>query len=400
MKTTASLLVGATLFCNATVSRAEPWARHTIDPANAESGKRGADGVRLGDINGDGHPDIATGWEEGEVIRVCVNPGPGKAKEPWVGVDVGKVSSAEDAVFADLDGDGHLDVVSATEGKSQTIYFHWCPSERNRLTDSEAWKTMAVPVTEGRTKWMFTLPRDIDRDGDTDLIVSSKDPNGTVSWLENPGNDSARQVEKWKLHRLTDAGWIMSLQMMEAKGEEYLVYSDRKGDSPGIYLAKAIAKSPWFEQPVLVGAAGRQVMFLDLAHLDDDQNLDIAVALHSDCILVLYQPEEVLQNWPDSAELDPLPTNKFGSPKAVAVGLIDDDEIPDFVITCEHANGKLGGALFSNMHSEFNDIGGPEGIKFDRIELLDLDADGDLDLLTCEERDQLGVFWYENPTKR
>ena len=27
----------------------------------------------------------------------------------------------------------------------------------------------------------------------------------------------------------------------------------------------------------------------------------------------------------------------------------------------------------------------------------DVDGDGDLDILCCEERDQLGVFWYENP---
>jgi hypothetical protein len=48
-----------------------------------------------------------------------------------------------------------------------------------------------------------------------------------------------------------------------------------------------------------------------------------------------------------------------------------------------------------------HEIGGPAGIKFDRIELLDLDADADLDVLTCEERHDnrgLGVIWYENPT--
>lgn len=31
--------------------------------------------------------------------------------------------------------------------------------------------------------------------------------------------------------------------------------------------------------------------------------------------------------------------------------------------------------------------------------MLDLDADGDLDLLTCEEVHNLGVFWYENPAR-
>ena len=399
MKTTASLLIGATLLCNVSLSASDPWIRHTVDPADAETGKRGADGVRLGDINGDGFPDIVTGWEEGKVIRVCLNPGPENASQQWQGIDVGHVTSAEDAVFADLDGDGNLDVVSATEGKTRTVYFHWCPANMEKLTDPAAWTTAPVPVTEGKQMWMFTLPRDIDADGDTDLIVGSKGKGGSVSWLENPGNETARQVEEWKLHRIADAGWIMSLRILEAKGEEYLVYSDRKGDGSGIYLAKAIAKSPWFEKPFCIGAAGEEVMFLDLAHLDDDQNLDIAVALRPDRIQVLYQPDEVLQKWPDFAELDPLASDKWGGVKAVAVGLIDKDEIPDFVITCERANGKLNGALLSTMHSEFTSISESEGVKFDRIELLDLDADGDLDVLTCEERDQLGVFWYENPTK-
>ena len=42
-------------------------------------------------------------------------------------------------------------------------------------------------------------------------------------------------------------------------------------------------------------------------------------------------------------------------------------------------------------------LGGPAGVKFDLMQVLDLDADGDLDVITCEEVDQLGVVWYENP---
>ena len=49
-----------------------------------------------------------------------------------------------------------------------------------------------------------------------------------------------------------------------------------------------------------------------------------------------------------------------------------------------------------------NEISGPVGSKYDRLELLDLDGDSDLDALTTEENygegsAGLGVIWYENP---
>lgn len=44
-------------------------------------------------------------------------------------------------------------------------------------------------------------------------------------------------------------------------------------------------------------------------------------------------------------------------------------------------------------------LGGPECLRYDLMQALDLDADGALDIITCEESDQLGVVWYENPTK-
>ena len=59
---------------------AEPWKRHTIDGSS-----RGADGVRLADVNGDGLQDMVTGWEEGGVVRLYLNPGPKRSQRPWPG---------------------------------------------------------------------------------------------------------------------------------------------------------------------------------------------------------------------------------------------------------------------------------------------------------------------------
>jgi hypothetical protein len=92
-----------------------------------------------------------------------------------------------------------------------------------------------------------------------------------------------------------------------------------------------------------------------------------------------------------------------GTGKGVAVGDIDLDGRNDLVFSCENARDELSGvrwlSLESNQIWTDHEISGPRGVKFDRLELLDLDGDGDLDVLTCEERDNLGVIWYENPTR-
>ena len=31
--------------------------------------------------------------------------------------------------------------------------------------------------------------------------------------------------------------------------------------------------------------------------------------------------------------------------------------------------------------------------------MLDVDSDGDLDVISCEEVHDFGMFWYENPTR-
>ena len=101
----------------------------------------------------------------------------------------------------------------------------------------------------------------------------------------------------------------------------------------------------------------------------------------------------------------PMPENT-GTAKGVAVADINKDGELDIVFSCEQAEGNKEGVMWMTPKYTLTDpeweattISGPEGVKFDRIELLDVDRDGDLDVFTCEERDNLGVFWYENPAR-
>ena len=79
---------------------------------------------------------------------------------------------------------------------------------------------------------------------------------------------------------------------------------------------------------------------------------------------------------------------------------VDLDGSPDIVYSAEQAKaGRSGVVWLSLRDNTLHDISGPEGVKYDLIELLDLDADGDLDVVTTEETVGLGLVWYENPAQ-
>ncbi|MBI1352966.1 MAG: VCBS repeat-containing protein [Acidobacteria bacterium] len=378
----------------------QPWERHAIDASS-----QGADGVRPADVNGDGLLDFATGWEEGGTVRAYLNPGPSDAPQRWPAVTVGQVGSPEDAVFADLDGDGAWDVISSTEGHTDALYVHWAPADPARYLDASAWTTAPIPASQGLTKWMFALPAQIDGQRGVDFFAGSKGSPAFIGWWQSP--DDPRDLQAWTWRPLYQAGWMMSLIQhdVDGDGDPDLVASDRREGRRGLLWLEnpgaAEAEGPWAEHRV--GPVDRdEVMFMTIADLDQD-GLDDMLAASKDGPLLFYRRLPGTAEWERHEIAMPA---SAGTGKAVAVADLDLDGRLDLAFTCEHAeDGKAGAMWLSFEESPFDPVwkehplSGPEGIKFDRIELLDLDADGDLDLITCEERDNLGVIWYENPTR-
>ena len=400
---TLLLLVGC-LCSGLLTGLAKPWKRHTIDSYSKAAGKLGADGVRLADVNGDGLLDITTGWEQGGAIVVYQNPGPAKARAAWPSVTVGRVVSPEDAMFIDLDNDGNLDVVSSCEGSARTMYIHWAPPKRGDYWNPSAWRTEAIPATKGKQLWMFAAPARLDCRGAAELFVSSKGGNASIGFLVRKDPDSlARDAGGFEYVKLRSAGWIMSLEPldMDGDGDTDLIYSDRRGANRGVGWLEnpgsATIRKPTAWKDHLLGGQGKEVMFLDAADLDGDDDTDIVCTTRSQQLLIFKKADT---KW----DVDTLP-NPYGLPhgKAVAIGDVNGDGRPDLVHTTNTGgNRKVPGVSWLEQAESkwaVHNIGGSVGVKFDLIELVDLDKDGDLDAITCEESDNLGVFWYENPLK-
>ena len=410
------LAVFLTGCCLTTIGRAEPpmrpggWKRHTIDNSSL-----GADGVRSADVNADGLPDLVCGWEQGGVSRIYLMQRKQGEHPAWLQIDAGQAPDVEDALFVDLDRDGAIDVVSSTEGDNRKVLIHWAPPAPQKYTDSSLWKTETL--FENHSRWMFALAMDVDGRHGLDVIVGGKGQDGVLGWLQCPAD--ARDLSAWKFHKLTDVTWTMSIicRDMNADGLIDILVSDRKGEREGVFWLQHPGKDhislrhawpkTWIADDL------HEVNFIDVYDFDGDGLAEIPATYrqgrNQGRLSILHRPRD--HSWKTLPVRIPSWITK---PKAVQVGDINLDGQPDLVLSAENAVDGRSGVIWLE-HSEgwdtpdwtVHDISGPEGIKFDINLLIDLDDDGDLDVINTEENNNarngnpgLGLFWYENPAER
>jgi len=146
----------------------------------------GPNSVAIGDLNGDGRPDLATANSEANTVSVLMNTGDGSLRAK---VDYGTGPGPESVAVGDLNGDSKLDLVSANCGLRSPDYL--CRKSN----------TVSVLLNRGdgsfQTKVDFTTGRnpdsvaigDLNGDGKPDLVTANVYAF-TVSVLANRGDGS------------------------------------------------------------------------------------------------------------------------------------------------------------------------------------------------------------------
>ena len=133
----------------------------------------GVEELAIGDVNGDGYPDIFVPSSQGSHSEVWLNDGTGSFNNSNQALDG---SSCTQAVLADLDGDSDLDAfVSRTNGSPNKV---WINDGNGNYTESgqELGNAFSTGVDAA----------DIDGDGDIDVITSNWQQPSRI-WI-NDGN--------------------------------------------------------------------------------------------------------------------------------------------------------------------------------------------------------------------
>lgn len=343
---------------------------HIIDNSS-----KGADGLRVLDINSDGFSDLIAGFEEGGEVKLYINQ-----KTQFKTINVMKVKDVEGVTFGDFNSDGVIDIVSFSEGDTREINL------AIGSKDFDSWEQHKLPAP--KLKWMDGVVFDVNKDGKLDIIAGSKDEAAKLVWLENTGDN----FKKWKYHEIDSVGWLMSIQLIDLNfdGSPDLFISDRKGADKGLKLYDI---SNNFHKTYLA-TDKNQFMFSNII-LEKNYFL-IAQAMRSPTEVKVRKISQKENNI-----LETIPVKSFskGALKAARLVDIDQDNQLDLIVAY---TGILGGGKIIQLKRleggwQKVRISGGATQKFDDITLVDMDFDGDLDILTTEEWQNKGVIWFENP---
>jgi hypothetical protein len=403
------------------------WRQHSV----LSSTGMAMEDLAIGDLNGDGRPDVVAGGRATQNIRVYWN----EIEAPWrKHTVVENAANSLTAVAADFTDDGRPDVI-ASQRKDTVLYTapDWKPRVLYRGADAIHAEVM-----------------DVDGDGDMDFVGAQYMP-GLLFWLERPKRPL---VDAWKFHVIDDAtkggvngihgllrsdidgdgkpdiiansaqeatpfphslAWFRAAQA--GKKWERMVFA--RGDAPGLShyfgsgdvngdgrtdiaaAAKVGPKGNWFAwwEQLPAGAWKKHVVSdtepgatnIAVVDVNKDGRMDLLASRGHGFGLVWYS-REANERW-QAHSID----ESIAGPHSLATGDIDGDGdvdaatcAKDSAVCAWFANDGQGNFTRHTIHAR--------QASYD-VRLVDMDKDGDLDLLVAGQESR-NVVWFENRLRR
>jgi len=195
------------------------WFRH-IDGTNdfeigqiIASDRDGAFGISVGDVDNDNDMDIlSASWEDDTLCWYQNSDGYGNFILAQI-IDENATKACR-IIPADLDNDGDLDAIAATNYTEDKIYWFENSDGMGDFVQSQI-------ITINVQNVLSICSSDLDNDGDIDLLSASSDDN-KAAWYENTnGNIGSQQI----ISSNSDDAFHVSVADLDNDGDEDVIVS-------------------------------------------------------------------------------------------------------------------------------------------------------------------------------
>ena len=231
--------------------------------------------VRTGDFDGDGDIDVLTAKENGDKIVWNKNDGSGS-----FGTDqtISLVANGVLSIFpADLDGDGDLDILEAVY---HTDTIAWFENSDGQGTFSSP-KTLTTTCDQASSVYSC----DIDGDGDLDVLSASMGDN-EIDWFENTdgnGTFGSPQVIT------TSAVYARSVFAADLDNDGDLDVLSASNDDDKICWYENTDGNGTFGTQNIISSSADGALSVFASDIDDDGDMDVLSASQYDNKVALYK---------------------------------------------------------------------------------------------------------------
>ena len=339
----------------------------------------GAHSVFAADMDGDGDMDIISASYLDDTIAWYENNN-GDASS-WTATDIATNADGAASVFAaDLDGDGDMDIVSASILDDTFAWYE------NNNGDASSWTATDIATNADGAVSVFAA--DMDGDGDMD-IVSASYLDDTIAWYENNNGDAS----SWTVTDIAtsaNAPWTVFAADMDGDGDMDIVSASHDDDTIAWYENNNGDASSWTATDIATSADGAYSVFA--ADMDGDGDMDIVSASRYDDAIAWYENNNGdASSWTATD----IATSADGAYSVFAADMDGDGDMD--ILSASYLDDTI--AWYENNNGDASSWTATDiAISADNARSVfaaDMDGDGDMDILSASWDDDT-IAWYEN----
>lgn len=356
------------------------WSRRHGDMSAAIGTDISSDAGRamaivLGDMDGDGDPDLVVGNYSG-TTRLYLNNG---TADPFNGVSGANISSDAKATasvaLGDMDGDGDLDLVVGNDGQANRLYL-------NNGSATPFISVVGTDISSDAGHTLSIVAADVDADGDLDVVAGNNGETNRL-YLNNGSADPFNGVIGTNIS--SDAGHTTSVVLADVDGDgDPDLVAGNNGEVNRLYLNNGSADPFNGVSGANISSDAHNTTSVVLGDVDGDGDLDLVTGNYSqNTRLYLNNGTAAPFNGVSGTNI----SSDVNNTRAVVIGDVDGDGDLDLVAGNYGSSSRL--YLNNGTANPFNAVSGiniSSDVNNTRaIVLGDVDGDGTLDLALGNE---------------